>query len=419
MKKVIVLSLAILLMLTLVGCGEDTPEDEDYLVTITYWNIFTGPDGEEMVGMVNDFNELHEGEFRVNTQTVPAGDFYEKLNTVVPQGQGPDVAIMHLDYVAKYADLGMLVSFDDLMADSQINGEDYIPAVWDAGEFDGSRYAIPLDVHPIGLYYNQDILDEYDVEVPTTYDELVSACDILTDEANDQWCLPISNVWPSGHLFTSALFQNGGKGLDENGEYPGFNTSGGYNALKVFQDLIYTHEVSPENVTVDEDLALFRQGKAAFHINGIWMVNGVAESDINFGTAPIATLFGDTPATWAGSHNFVMPRPAKINADKQEAIMEFVKYITENSIRWAGAGQIPANITVLESDEFDALPYVSTFADVSSLVFIRQSPYFEDAYTPIYSRVTEAMTSGMIDIQTLLDEAEQEGIQRANAALGR
>jgi multiple sugar transport system substrate-binding protein len=214
MKKVIVLSLAILLMLTLVGCGEDTPEDEDYLVTITYWNIFTGPDGEEMVGMVNDFNELHEGEFRVNTQTVPAGDFYEKLNTVVPQGQGPDVAIMHLDYVAKYADLGMLVSFDDLMADSEINGEDYIPAVWDAGEFDGSRYAIPLDVHPIGLYYNQDILDEYDVEVPTTYDELVSACDILTDEANDQWCLPISNVWPSGHLFTSALFQNGGKGLD-------------------------------------------------------------------------------------------------------------------------------------------------------------------------------------------------------------
>ena len=419
MKKGLLLIITVLFMVTLVGCGNDTSPEDDYLVTITYWNIFTGPDGEEMVAMVDDFNALHEDKIRVNTQTVPAGDFYEKLNTVVPQGKGPDVAIMHLDYVAKYADLGMLTPFDDLMADSGINGEDYIPAVWNAGEYNGSRYAIPLDVHPIGLYYNQDILDEYEVEVPTTYNELVAACDILTDEANDQWCLPLSNVWPSGHLYTSALFQNGGVGLDENGEYPGFNTTGGYDALKVFQDLIFTHNASPENVSVDEDLALFRQGKAAFHINGIWMINALVDSEINFGTAPLDTLFGDTPGTWAGSHNFVMPRPSKINEDKQEAIMEFVKYISDNSIRWAGAGQIPANLTVLESAEFEGIPYVSTFANVDSLMFIKQSPYFEDAYTPIYSRVTEAMTSSTVNLQTLLDEAEQEGIQRVNAALGR
>ncbi len=419
MKKGLMLMLVTMFIFSLVGCGNDTPEEEDYLVTITYWNIFTGPDGEEMVAMVNDFNELHDGVIKVNTQTVPANDFYEILNTVVPQGEGPDVAIMHLDLVPKYADLGMLMPFDDLMDDVEMNSEDYIPAVWDAGVFDGSRYGIPLDVHPIGLYYNQDILDEYGVEVPTTYEELIAACEILTDDSIDQWCMPLSTVWPSGHLYTSALFQNGGEGLDSNGEYPGFNTSGGYDALKVFQDLIYTHNASPKNVGVDEDLALFRQGKAAFHINGIWMVNAIIDSEINFGTAPIDTLFGDIPAVWAGSHNFVMPRPAKVSEEKQSAIMEFVKYITENSIRWAGAGQIPANIQVLESDEFKALEYISTFANVSSLAFVKPSPYFEDAYTTIYSRVTEAMTSGTVNIQTLLDEAEQEGIQRADAALGR
>lgn len=418
MKKFILLILLVLISISVISCKEDDV-DEDVFTSITFWNPFTGPDGEDMASLVNEFNTLNEGKIRVNTQTIPGDQYYEKLNTVVPQGRGPDVAIMHLDFVPKNADLGMLVSFDDLLPDSGIKGEDYLQSVWNAGEFNGKRYAIPLDVHPIGLYYNKDILEAYDVEVPKTYAELIAACAILNDETIDQWCLPLSNLWPSGHVFTSVLYQNGGTALDDNGEYPGFNTIGGFNALTVFYDLIFTHKVSPENVGVDEDLALFRQGKAAFHINGIWMVNAIKKAEINMGTAPLATLFGDVPATWAGSHNFVMPRPEKANENKQEAIMSFISFVSDNSIRWAEAGQIPANINVMHSDEFAALEYISTFADISSLFFVEPSPYFEDAYTPIYSRVTEAMTTSGIDIQKLLDEAEQEGIQRANAALGR
>ncbi|MFP4287462.1 MAG: ABC transporter substrate-binding protein [Candidatus Izemoplasmataceae bacterium] len=417
MKKIVLFLLIGVLSISLFACGgNDDDELEDGVVALTFWNIFTGPDGEEMRAMVDDFNEEYEGEIRVLTQTIPSNDFYEVLNTAVPQGQGPDVAIMHLDHIKRYASLSMLDDFDDLLANSDFDGSNYIEAVWNAGVYEDSRYAIPLDVHPIGLYYNKTILDEAGVSVPTTYEELLDACEALEGEVDH--CLPVSSMWPSQTLFTASLFQNGGQDLDSNGEYPAFNTPEGLSALKVFYDMVYEDNVSAENIGVDEDLALFRQGNAAFHINGIWMLNGIIESGIDFGTAPIATLFGDTPATWAGSHNFVMPRARNTSETKQEAILTFIEYVTNNSLRWANAGQIPANLSVLESQEFLDLEYHSSFVDVSTIKFVNASPYFEDAFGPVYQIVTEAMTTRNANLQALLDEAELEGTQRVDEALG-
>ncbi|MCF7926991.1 MAG: ABC transporter substrate-binding protein [Candidatus Izimaplasma sp.] len=420
MKKVYILIVLLALIVSLSACGGDdgnSNETPDGEVAITFWNIFTGPDGEEMKAMVEDFNTEHAGDIRVVTQTVPANDFYEVLNTSVPQGQGPDVAIMHLDHIQRYASLGMLDDFETLLENSDFDGSNYIPQVWDAGMYEGKRYTIPLDVHPIGLYYNKDILDDAGVSVPTTYDEMVQACADL--EGYVDHCFPVSAMWPSQTLFTASLFQHGADDLDGNGEYPAYNSQAGYEALKVFHDLVYVDHLSAPNIGVDEDLALFRQGNAAFHINGIWMLNGIKESGINFGTASIATLFGDEPAVWAGSHNFIMPRASSINPEKQEAILTFIEYITNNSLRWATAGQIPANLTVLASEEYQALEYHQTFVDIDDIKFVNASPYFEDAFSVIYSRVTEAMTTENADIQALLDAAEQEGIQRVDEALGR
>lgn len=426
MKKLILILLAMLTILGVVGCQENnsttTGTNTDgtnpgYLTTITYWNIFTGPDGEEMAAMVEDFNAEYDGVYRVLTQTIPANDFYDKMNTSVPMGQGPDVAIMHLDRVSRYAKQGLLNSFEDLGMTLSLTEDDYIPAVWQAGVYEGERYGIPLDVHPIGLYYNKDILDASGVEVPTTWDELIDVCDVINDPDNEQYCFPMSNVWPSQFIFQAALYQNGGDDLDDDGLYPAFNNDAGFTAMKRLHDLVYTYEMSPENVTVDEDLALFRQGKAAFHINGIWMLNGIIDSGINFGTAPIETLFGDTPATSANSHNFVMPYKAEVSDDKKAAILAFIEYISANSLRWANAGQIPANLNVLQSQEYLALPYHSTFVNVETIRFADTSPYFSDSFEPVYSRVTEAMNTATANIQALLDDAEQEGRQRVDEAL--
>lgn len=415
MKKIIFLTLVIMASLTLAACGGDDENDNaNGEVAITFWNIFTGPDGEVMRQMVSDFNDEYLGEVRVSTQTIPENDFYEVFTTAVPQGQGPDVAIMHLRRIAKHAELGLLNSFDDLI-DAETLKENYISAAWEGSEFENSHFGIPLDVHPLGMYYNVDVLNAAGIEVPKTTEELIEACDVLVDFVDH--CLPLSTMWPSQNVFVSALFQNDGQDLDEN-DYPAFNSPEGFSALRILNELIHTHNISPINVNVDEDLTYFRQGNAAFHINGIWMLNAMKDSDVNFGTAPIATLFGDTPATWADSHNFVMPFQSDVSDAKYQAIMTFIEYITENSLRWANGGQIPAEISVLESAEYMAFEYHQSFVDIETIQFVKSSPYIEDGFEPIYSRVTTVMANADSNIQELLDTAETEAKELVDIARG-
>lgn len=45
--------------------------------------------------------------------------------------------------------------------------------------YDDGTYAMPLDNGWIGLFYNKDVLEANDIEVPTTYSDLVAACEKL------------------------------------------------------------------------------------------------------------------------------------------------------------------------------------------------------------------------------------------------
>ena len=37
---------------------------------------------------------------------------------------------------------------------------DFAAATWDAVTIEGKQYAVPLDTHPIVLYYNKDLLEK-------------------------------------------------------------------------------------------------------------------------------------------------------------------------------------------------------------------------------------------------------------------
>ena len=68
---------------------------------------------------------------------------------------------------------------------SDINGEaflDNLNADTVAGAnaiYDNAVYAMPIDNGYIGLYYNKDVLAANHIEIPSTYSELVAACETL------------------------------------------------------------------------------------------------------------------------------------------------------------------------------------------------------------------------------------------------
>jgi len=423
--------LVLLLVFTIViaGCSSNTSTNNESssnggdskenassgAITLNFWNGFTGPDGQDMKKIVDQFNKEHEGQIQVKTETMEWGVFYDKIRTVVTQGQAPDVAVMHLDQMPGMAKNGILYELDELASSLDLKEEDFIPAVWKAGMYEDKRYAIPLDVHPLALYYNVDMLKEagYDAP-PTTWDEFLEMSQAMTK--GDQYGFGMPVLWPSQLIYFSALYQHGGESVSPDGLEPLYNSAAGVEALQKLTDLVHKYKVSPTDIQQDGEVTLFRQGKVAFHLNGIWMINGFMEQEgLNFATAPIP-VFGDKPATWAGSHNFVLPKQKEDDPAKREAAMKFIKYVTDNSLAWAKAGQIPAKNSVNQSPEFLALEHQANIAKQSDyLVFAPASPTYVQAWVPAEEAVQLAIL-GQKQPKEALDAAADRGKKEAAAA---
>ena len=88
------------------------------------------------------------------------------MPNAVASGAGPDVAAMHLDQVGTNAARGVIIAMDDFADDLELEESDFNPTVWKAGIYDDKRYSIPLDVHPLGFYYNNALLQKGGVTEP-------------------------------------------------------------------------------------------------------------------------------------------------------------------------------------------------------------------------------------------------------------
>jgi hypothetical protein len=91
--------------------------------------------------------------------------------------------------------------------------------------------------------------------------------------------------------------------------------------------------------------------------------------------------------------------------------MTFVKYMGDNSSLWATAGQIPASNIARATPEYDLLPYHPGFGKVDDFRVAAQSPYFHQAFSPIFSRITGALANPNYNAQALMDAAEEEALQ--------
>ena len=113
-----------------------------------------------MKQMISDFNAAHAGKIKIDGTTLEWGTpFYSKVQTSAAVGEAPDVmtyhaAASHWPSAKTFCDE---VTTDD-WSKMGLSKDDFAPATWDAVTADGKQFAVPLDTHPIVLYYNRDLL---------------------------------------------------------------------------------------------------------------------------------------------------------------------------------------------------------------------------------------------------------------------
>jgi multiple sugar transport system substrate-binding protein len=361
-------------------------------VELDFWNGFTGGDGPFMRKIIDQFNTEHSN-IKVKMTVMQWADYYTKLPTAVGSGRGPAVAIMHVDSLATNAARNVIEPLDDVAKALDLKQEDFADVVWKAGEYNGKRYGIPLDVHPLGFYYNKTLMSQAGLDPekpPTTADEYAAALDKLKGNG-------IQGHWASPFPFTGVLsvqalmWQFGGDMFNADASKAVWAEEPAVKGLSWFVDLVKNGH-SPKNVAQDADAIALQNGKSAFNWNGIWNINTLREKKgLEWGVAPLPNI-GGTKAAWAGSHQFCLPKLKTPDQNKSTAARVFVNYVSQRSLEWAKGGQVPARKQVRESAEFKALKEQAALAtQVDDLHFPPAVPGIGDALAELNKAVNEAV----------------------------
>ncbi|MEU8107271.1 ABC transporter substrate-binding protein [Nonomuraea muscovyensis] len=382
-------------------------------VTLDYWNGFTGGDGPHMRAMLEAFNKEFAGRIEVRNVTRRWEDLYPAMPTAIAAGKGPDVAVIHNDWVGTFAARRTLLPLDDVVSALSLSESDFIPAVWNAGVYQGKRYSVPLDVHSLGDYWNRFHLEKIGLsEAPADRAGYEDALAQLKKAgiAHPFW---MPNKWPAHLMFMSLLWQHGGELYSDDGTRALWGSEPGVRALSWMVGQI-DRGFSPAQVAQDSQYAAFKNDKVTFTWDGIWQINDLKTNarSLQWGLGPIPNI-GGSAAVWSSSHNFVMTSQAGKDPHKVQAAKFFVDHMGRLSTEWARAGMIPARNSARQDPSVADLPQIRLAADLDAFHFLPPLPGVGD----VQSKALELAVAKAVLKQASPSEALKEGVATADKLL--
>jgi multiple sugar transport system substrate-binding protein len=161
--------------LALTGCaggadGGDAGGDGEAAITFAWWGDATRADRYEEA--IDLFEEQNPG-VRIQTSYAGWGDYWTARNTEAAGGALPDVFQMDVAYLRQYGATGQIQPLDQYVGE-QIDISSFPESVMPATKIDDQIYGIPTQTTILGTFFNNDLLDQVGVDVPSgdlTWDE--------------------------------------------------------------------------------------------------------------------------------------------------------------------------------------------------------------------------------------------------------
>jgi multiple sugar transport system substrate-binding protein len=396
------------------------PAEAKKPIELKFWTLFTGGDGEFFDAMIKDFN-ASQSEIVMKSDTVKFTDYYTKLTAALAARTAPDVVVCHASNLVNYVPNKVFLPLDSYIKKAGVNLSDFEAAALAGCTFNGKTYALPLDVHPLIMYYNKDLLKQAGIaKAPTTYGEVLAdaklvqektdAIGIACDDATATY-----KAYTFTRVFMSYLKQQGKAFLNADNNKANFNNEAGAKAYQLICDMVNKDGVTPKGLDYDSSVADFKLGKAAFHFNGVWATGSFeGQEGLDFAAVPFPSAFG-TNASWTDSHTFAVPDQRKLDQQKVVAVVKFMDWMTSHGEMWAKAGHIPTRKSVVAKAEFQGLAHRKDYAAAAKYVF---TPPATPKWAQIYdltSDCLEAAVAQNADAKATLADMEQ----KVNAILAR
>lgn len=330
----------------LAGCSTQPVPDR---IRISYWEKWTGFEGEAIEAVVQAFNQKPErGSDRIEIELTTVSQIDRKLLVAIAGGDPPDVAGIYTFILYSYAVKGALTDLTARLEEAGIRREQFIPAYWEMCSHQGRMWALPTTPATVALHWNQRLFREAGLDPnrpPRTLRELDEFAERLTrwERGNeirtgprpdgDGWSLaqvgflpqePGWWAWAFGYWFGGSIWDgqsritvDSPKNIEAYEWVRSYTQKYGKDTIEKFASG-FGNFSSPQNP--------FLSGRVAMEIQGVWMHNFIEKyaPGMEWAAAPFpGQAETGHPITNAEADVVVIPRGAR---HPREAF-EFIRYL--------------------------------------------------------------------------------------------
>lgn len=323
MKKLTALFLSLCMALSLTACGdsaspssqegseptssacgdsqESKTEGEPTLVRIyTHWGESYKHEGLEKLF---DALEEKQSDYIYEATHLSGDTLVERVMMEVTSGEAPDIISGRASDRTEFIDAGYILELDDAPWVS-----DWDQNLLKCDTYKDHLYGLPYDVEVGGIWYNMDVLDKYNLKVPTTKSEYIAMCDTLVENGITPIAFGAAESDPCQYTmsyFVNAILHNKGTFDANNALLEG---TGSIKDIEAYNEALtnayemFIPYLSENDLGITRDTAYeqFLAGERALTFQGNFVVGVFREADPDCNVA-----FGPIPQSDNADENLV------------------------------------------------------------------------------------------------------------------
>lgn len=246
MKKLVLLIAILMLMIPAIAqdsgrvCSLEAPDSE---VTVNFmgWAFPITEFFAEELELCNEVDNLI-----VNTQLLDSNSADEQTRIALAGDGDSPWAILHttpprISELNSLSESDVLMPLNDLVEQyrEEYDLDDIPQTAWDSVTFDGNIYGVPFMSNTLHMFYRTDLFEQYELEVPTNYDEVIAACEVLSEEDSIDipFTMNLHAGWAWDIEFLHFIRSFGGTYLNEDNT-PAFNSPEGVAGLTKMKEVV-------------------------------------------------------------------------------------------------------------------------------------------------------------------------------------
>lgn len=420
LKKIMALGLSALMVTSLVGCGgttnatENKKSDSSKGTEITFWNSFTGADGDMLVKMVDKFNKENKDGIKVKMDI--SSDFDSQLSTAFAAGEGPTMILSSSAYRFTYGDY--LQDVSDVFDKTDLDKTDFIQSYLDYCSDDDKTYFVPFQVVGYYMYWNKDLFKQAGLDPetpPANWDEWAKDAAKITDSSKNIYGSGIS--YDYAYQIAHIMQRFGGLAVtDDNGKWKAnFENNAGYE--KFLNMYKYMIDKGDNPVEADTD-SMVSAGQVGITVGGPWVTAGLDTAGVDYG-------IGLIPQDDAGDMNSVEVigfgiTTAASDAEK-EAAYKFIEWWNTQdkdgsspALEWSLKNGFPAyTYSVQNNDEYKANKKLSAMSAANPEA---PTDFIVDSNFPGINAVLSDVIPEMINSVAFGNSSVEEALTKAQEA---